>query len=222
MHRKSKKVQRWGVEMFGSAGSRRAFWADDLAGLVGQEVEVFYDPQNIGELIVYKDNRFLCKAHNRELLDFGASKEDIKREQQIKSRQRKSVAERHQELLMQAQYPNPLARAQAETRYANVVQEEREKIAVNARANSVSVLLPKFAQAAKRLQEVGRGSRIEDRGSPCGPKPTGDGSKDAIIHRPSSIIDEGLRSSEDIFAAQDDGDLRDELKDSDELFGGED
>lgn len=152
MHRKSKKVHRYGIEMFGSRGAQRFFMAPELAGLVGQEVEVFYDPANIGELVIYKETRFLCKAQNRELLDYGASEEDLKREREIKALQRKALQERIDELTQQAQHPNALARATAEKLRDKVMDEEREKLAANATGRSVAQMLPaKFHEAQKKL-----------------------------------------------------------------------
>jgi hypothetical protein len=105
-------------------------------------------------VIVYKDNRFVCKAQNRELLNYGATEEDLRRERDLKREQKSRVQERHQQLLMQAQYPDAMARAVAEGRRESVMEEERQKVAVGAEAKGVTVMMPKYQQAAKKLNAV--------------------------------------------------------------------
>jgi putative transposase len=152
MRRAKKRVQRRGIEMFGTQYDPRFFGADELLDLVGQEVEVCRDPCNIGEIVVYKDNRFVCVATNRELLDFGASEETLERERAIRRTQRQRLQQRHEELFEQAQYPNLLARAAAEERYEKVMDEERRRIAVGAEPErTTAVMLPKHAHAARAI-----------------------------------------------------------------------
>jgi len=161
MHRKAKKVQRMGIEMFGSKGVQRFFLAPELISLIGQEVEVFYDPSKIGEIVVYKDNRFVCKAQNRELLEFGADEEMLQRERELKAAQRKSINDRIEELTAEAQYPDTMARAAAEKRHEKIATGERVKLAAGARAErTVRVLLPKYQQAGKKLTGVEKVSSV--------------------------------------------------------------
>ncbi len=198
MQRRAKKVQRFGIEMFGSKGAQRFFMAPELAAIVGQDVEVFYDPANIGELVIYKDDRFLCKAHNRELLDFGASEEDLARERDIKRAQKNSVRERIDELAKQAQYPNPMARVQAEKRYERVMDQEREKIAVNAQpAQRVYKLLPKFQIADRALRD---GRTIGVGGSKNNPSVLS--SAQRVSKDSPFTADEDLKSADELFASE--------------------
>jgi putative transposase len=154
MNRAGKKVQRSGVQIFGAGNVQRHFMAPELLDLIGQEVDVFWDPERIGQVIVYKDSRFVCAAQNRDLLGFDASEEDLKGERELKRRQKQSVRDRFEEICKQAQYPNDLARASAQRRMEKVETEERQKLAVGAEARGVPVMLPQFQQAAKKLAAV--------------------------------------------------------------------
>jgi len=147
MRRHNKLVRNAGVQHF-----NRFFVAPELLSMIGQRVDIAWDPAEAGTLLIYKDDRFICAATNRELVDFGASEETLAREREIKRQQKRSVEERYQEILKRAQYPNPLARAAAEEREQKFVEEERRAIAAGASAPSAAVLLPKFAGAAKALR----------------------------------------------------------------------
>jgi putative transposase len=154
MRRSNRMVKNYGIEAFSSLGDRRYFMADELTPLIGQRVDIAWDPAKLGEILIYQGARFVCKAQNRELLDFGASEATLKRERELKRDQRRLVTERHQRLLMEAQYPNEMARAAAEERRESVLGEERLKMAAGAEADGIPVLLPKYAQASKRLRAV--------------------------------------------------------------------
>jgi putative transposase len=202
MSRAGKTVGRMGIQMFSTQYEQRFFRAPELVGLVGQDVQVFWNPESIGEIIVYKDDRFICKAQNEELLGYDATEEDLAREREIKKAQKEGVRRRHEELLQQRQYPNEMARVQAEKRIANVTQQEREKIAVNAQAPSATVIIPKYYSAEKTL-----------RAASATPVPS-----------KKQIKDEELRSSEDLFGPEEDcaASVDEQLKSSDELFKPED
>lgn len=50
-----------------------------------QKVYARYSPENINEVYIYSENdRYICMAQRKEKLQFGASKEDYKREAKIK------------------------------------------------------------------------------------------------------------------------------------------
>jgi len=217
MRRAKKKVMRFGIAMFGTANVQRAFFAPELLDLINQEVEVFWDPAKIGELVVYGpsirnrdgsysgQSEFICVARNKELLDFGAEEEDVKAERELRRQQNKSRYDRLQQIQAEAQYPDPLARAQAQRRLEKVETEEREKIAVNARAPVVTALLPKFAGAAKKLREIS-GVRCQV----SGPKPETRNLKPAT---------DDLLSSAELFPEIEDViDRYAELKSGEELF----
>ncbi len=153
MRRRSVKVYRMGIQAFGVQGKQRYFWTDELTSYINQRVDIAYDPAHVGELLVYAKDRFVCKATNKELLTFGASEEMIAQERQIRRKQREDLNTRYGELQARAQYPDPLARAAAEQRYEKALGEEQKKIAVGAEPEGVPVLLPKYAQAAKKLRK---------------------------------------------------------------------
>lgn len=199
MARSKKKVQRYGIQLFSSLHVQRYFMAPELVNLINETVEVFWNPENIGEVIVYKDNRFVCKAQNRELLNYGATEEDLRSERDIKKSQRDQVRARMDELVKQAQYPDPMARAVAENRLDKVIEEEREKIAVNAQAPGVSVLMPKFQRAAMKIAAVPKvPTPRQARGVPMVPENSESDSR--LTPRASRLIDEDdLKSSDELF-----------------------
>lgn len=160
------KVNRGKIQAFGSKWEARYFFAPELLELSGQEVQVLYDPDRLGELYIYKGARFVCVAKNAELLDFGATKEDLQRKLEIERHQKRRVNERYEEILKQAQYGDPLKRAIAERNREEVLREDREKIAVNAEAESVTVMLPKYQQAAKQLKAAPAAKRERRKPAP--------------------------------------------------------
>ncbi|MGB9903586.1 MAG: Mu transposase C-terminal domain-containing protein [Desulfotomaculales bacterium] len=56
------------------------FWyaSPELWKLVGETVTVYYDPYRLGELVVYHKGEFACLAYNRELMEMGATQDDLK------------------------------------------------------------------------------------------------------------------------------------------------
>src|SRR5581483_4099454 len=131
MRREKKPVRNVGIEMFGTKYSPRFFVADELWSMVGQEVDVYWDPAHLGEIVCYQGTRFICKATNRELLGYDATLAMLEREREINRQQRKYDREWMEERLTRAQHSNPLARAAAESRMEKVLGEERRKLAVN-------------------------------------------------------------------------------------------
>jgi len=210
MRRAKKKVMRFGIALFGTAQRQRVFFAPELLDLINQEVEVFWDSGCIGELIVYKDSRFVCKATNKELLAFGASEEDVKAEREIRREQKKSMRDRIERLQVEAQYPNEMERVQAEKRYDKIAHEEREKLVSNAQAGSVPVLLPQFAGAAKKLAAV-KGSRPQNasaekrdsKSDPFDDPPTIEQMFPRREREAWEQDDEPLKSSEELLGADD-------------------
>ena len=150
---KKKPVGRRGIQMFGTKYEPRHYGAPELLDLVGQEVEVAWDPAAIGQVVVYKDTRFLCIAVNRELSEFGASEETIRREREIRREQEQRQQERYQEMVNQARYPRAIDQARAEQRDELMIEEERRQIAVGAQAPGAAMLLPKQQRAVKLLSK---------------------------------------------------------------------
>jgi hypothetical protein len=154
MFRKDVKVQRFGIQMHGTKNQARYYMAPELLPIIGQTVEAAWNPGNLGELIVYKDDNYLCTAKNRELIEIRATAADHRREKEMQARQRRSVQERHEEDLRRAQYPTDIARAKAEREREEVFAEARIRQAANATATGVPLLLPKEARADKKLRAV--------------------------------------------------------------------
>ena len=142
-------VDKVGIRIFG-----RIFAAPEMWDFIGQTVDVRYDPARVGEIFVFKDDRFICRAENRALLEFNDSEETLERAREIKRRHKRRTEERMREILAEAQYKDPHARARAEERYDQLVAEERTKMAAGAEPRSVEVLLPEFAKTAKKLRAV--------------------------------------------------------------------
>lgn len=88
-------IQTSGIEKFGSRGKRRWFHAPELDKLVGQKVVVRYDPNRIGEILVFstRTGKYICTATNKELLDWGASKDDVAKFQKRRASLRKELRE---------------------------------------------------------------------------------------------------------------------------------
>ena len=73
-------VQRNGIKIFGSW-----YYSKEMVPLMKQKVYARYSPENINEVYIYSENdRYICMAQRKEKLQFGASKEDYKREAKIK------------------------------------------------------------------------------------------------------------------------------------------
>jgi transposase InsO family protein len=70
MRAERRLVRRNGIEMFERG---RWYWAEELAGREGTYVEVRWDPRELGRILVYADQGFLCEARNQELLGFHAT-----------------------------------------------------------------------------------------------------------------------------------------------------
>ncbi|MBB6672990.1 Mu transposase C-terminal domain-containing protein [Cohnella nanjingensis] len=82
-----------GIERFGTRGKKRYYWHPELPAYAGQKVIIRYDPNRIGELLIFhpKTGRYLFSATNKELLAFDASKDDIKELEKRRSQQRKLI-----------------------------------------------------------------------------------------------------------------------------------
>jgi putative transposase len=146
MRRAHKLVRNAGVRHFS-----RFFFSPEMLPLVGQFVDIHWDPARVGELIVYQNDKFLCKAANRELLSYDASEETIARARAFGREQRRDIIRRYQNAVANAQYLNFIARASAEERHEKVATADRQAIAMGAEPDGIPVLLPKYADAAKKL-----------------------------------------------------------------------
>lgn len=82
-----------GIERFGTRGRKRWYWHPELPAYAGQKVIIRYDPNRIGELLIFhpKSGKYLFTATNKELLDFNATKDDIQEFQKRRAARRKVV-----------------------------------------------------------------------------------------------------------------------------------
>lgn len=88
MRAERRSVRRNGIEMF---ERNRWYWAEELAGRAGTCVEVRWDPRELGKILVYTDQGFLCEAKNQELLGFHASLEQFRAYKSMQRVQREVV-----------------------------------------------------------------------------------------------------------------------------------
>lgn len=90
------KVSSSGIQRFGTKSRRRWYTHPVLDDYVGRKVVIRYDPNRIGELLVFDPStgKYVCTATNKELLDWGASEDDLKEFIKKRSRRRKEVKAR--------------------------------------------------------------------------------------------------------------------------------
>lgn len=93
------KVSPAGIQRFGTKNNRRWYTHRLLENYVGRQVVVRYDPNRIGELLVFdpKTGRYVCTATNKELLSWDASKDDIKEFIKQRAQRKKEVKTRLKE-----------------------------------------------------------------------------------------------------------------------------
>lgn len=102
LRHKPVKVYPQGIKLFGSSGQPRYYWNDALAMHVGHVVDVRYDGNDIGRLLVFVNNTFLCEAVNQSALSMKASKQDLKDLHKKKAHAKKaalSYPEEHRTLM---------------------------------------------------------------------------------------------------------------------------
>ncbi len=85
MRAEKRLIRRNGVEMF---ERNRWYWHERLLGREGTHVEVRWDPRNLGKILIYTREGFLCEAFNQELLGFHATAAEFRRYKQMKKLQR--------------------------------------------------------------------------------------------------------------------------------------
>jgi transposase InsO family protein len=74
MRAERRLIRRNGIEMFERG---RWYWSEELAGRGGTYMEVRWDPRELGRVLIYTDQGFLCEARNLELLGFHATLEQF-------------------------------------------------------------------------------------------------------------------------------------------------
>ncbi|WP_459997062.1 transposase [Paradesulfitobacterium aromaticivorans] len=90
------KVMTMGIQRFGAKHRRRWYSHPDLEKYSGQTVVIRFDPNRIGELLVFnpKTGKYLFTAVNKELMDWDATKDDIQKFLKKRASRRKEVKER--------------------------------------------------------------------------------------------------------------------------------
>lgn len=90
------KVMTMGIQRFGTKNLRRWYSHPDLAKYIGQTLVIRFDPNRIGELLVFspKTGRYICTAVNKELLDWDATKDDLQKFMKKRASRKKEVKER--------------------------------------------------------------------------------------------------------------------------------
>ncbi|WP_435924842.1 Mu transposase C-terminal domain-containing protein [Paenibacillus sp. DYY-L-2] len=93
MNVESATVTPSGIKRFGTRSQTRLFMHPELPAFAGQKVIIKYDPNRIGELLVYhpKTKKYLFTATNKELLAFDASLEDVRDLHKRRANRRKVV-----------------------------------------------------------------------------------------------------------------------------------
>jgi putative transposase len=94
------KVTASGIQRFGTAGRPRWYKNEALDNLSGQWAVIRYDPNRIGEILVFsvKTGDYICTATNSELLAWGASKKDLEQFCRRRAARKKDMKERLKEI----------------------------------------------------------------------------------------------------------------------------
>ncbi len=94
------KVTSSGIQRFGTVGRARWYKSDALGPLAGQWVAIRYDPNRIGEILVFsvQTGDYICTATNRELLAWGASKKDLEQFCRRRAARKREIKERLKEI----------------------------------------------------------------------------------------------------------------------------
>lgn len=90
------KVTPSGIAKFGSMGKRRWYKHQALDALVGQWAIIRYDPNRIGQILVFsaRTGEYICTATNGELMAWGASKDDVKQFSRRRATNKKALKAR--------------------------------------------------------------------------------------------------------------------------------
>ncbi len=144
------KVYTQGIKLFG-----RWYWSDDLVLHVGQVVDVRYDPNEIGRLIVFGvtgegKGRFLCEAINRPAYSMHASREDLKRLAKRKRTARKAAEEyagQRRVLFNEDEVLRELAEASRRKKVVNLRSRDRQPA-------SEPLVIPRITGLERPLRQV--------------------------------------------------------------------
>lgn len=89
------KVYASGIQRFGTSNRRRYYTHPELDKYVGRTVVIRYDPNRLGELLVFNptNGQYICTATNRELLAWDATQDDISKHMRKRAARRKEIKE---------------------------------------------------------------------------------------------------------------------------------
>lgn len=89
------KVYTSGIQRFGTGSRRRYYSHPELDKYVGRWVVIRYDPNRIGELLVFNpaNGQYICTATNRELLAWDATQDDVSKHMRKRSARKKELKE---------------------------------------------------------------------------------------------------------------------------------
>jgi putative transposase len=88
MRAEKRLVRRNGLELF---ERNRWYWSEKLVGREGTHVEVRWDPRDLGKVLVYGQDGYLCEALNLELSNFHPTLEQMRQYKRMKKLQRELV-----------------------------------------------------------------------------------------------------------------------------------
>ncbi|MBI2360934.1 MAG: Mu transposase C-terminal domain-containing protein [Deltaproteobacteria bacterium] len=144
-------IHKWGIELFGTSTRRNIYWSDEFAKqqLIGQRATCRYKPDDLGEVLVYIDGRFICIAKSEQRR--GYREKDLKDLYHRRKLSRQAVEQRINEVMAKAQYPDDLERVKAERVYGEIWAEELKERAAGASSASVPLVLPKYGRTIKLL-----------------------------------------------------------------------
>ncbi|MGH8615051.1 MAG: Mu transposase C-terminal domain-containing protein, partial [Gammaproteobacteria bacterium] len=186
-------VHKWGIEMFGTA-DRRNLYQDDIfpeRQLIGEKVTAKYDPDDLGTLYIYHKNQFIGAV--RQERRRGYRETDLRDVYHRRKLARQAVQNTMKEQLARAQYGDDLERAKAERIHGEMEAQDLRAIAAGASRGSITALLPKHAQAARKLSLVT--SQNEETRS----VPTREERRQARLERSRN---DGLKSLDELFPAE--------------------
>ncbi len=94
------------------------YFGTDLAGYIGEEVTIRYDPRDLAEILVYADNALVCRAVCFELSDKTVSLKEVIR---ARNARRRDVRESLSELLQAADKHVPLEKPAARSSASTIM-----------------------------------------------------------------------------------------------------
>lgn len=120
----SRTVQPYGITFM---GKDNIYWNDRLIPYIGHRVTIRYSPDKIGELLVFDDRKFICRATNDKLLTYNASEKDLKEVAKRQKKAKKLMQDYRIELQERSITPDPVERVLIKQDHDISVQEKIAK-----------------------------------------------------------------------------------------------